>query len=282
MYKMHLFRFVFVIALFFIGSTLHAAMLTNAGFTSDKIIVSNSTPESGATVKLSIPIYNESDGTLSGIVRLYVNGKEIAEKSFIIKSGEFNGLTFPWFVVKGNHDFVFKFEETIIQYPKRPKEIVILSNREAQISIFTQAKIGDEDVIVSLDDAILKEYEVPDSNTNIGADSQPVGSIGIDSYRKDFLYEIEQKVGIIKKDISESVKSNQEYEERLTGLRSSVPGSDGHLLTPIQYLYAWFLGAVAYVLSNMYIFYGLIALILFILIRFIAGKVHHSHVRSNR
>ena len=72
MYKTHLFRFVFIFALFFIGVVSHAAMLTNAGFTSDEIIVSNSTPESGLTVKLSIPIYNESDGVLSGIVRLYV------------------------------------------------------------------------------------------------------------------------------------------------------------------------------------------------------------------
>src|SRR3989344_5998932 len=233
MYKTHLFRFVFIFALFFIGVVSHAAMLTNAGFTSDEIIVSNSTHESGLTVKLSIPI-------------------------------------------KGNHDFLFKFEETMIQYPKKPKEIVVLYNREAKISIFTQFKVGEEDKIVSKEDAILKEYEVVgtiDTKTN-------TESIGIDSYRKDFLYDIEQKVGIIKKDISESVKSNQEYEERLIDLRKSVPGSDGQLLTPLQYLYAWILGAVAYILSNMYIFYGLIALILFILIRFIAHKVRHSHVRT--
>ncbi|OGI77094.1 hypothetical protein A3C57_02735 [Candidatus Nomurabacteria bacterium RIFCSPHIGHO2_02_FULL_33_12] len=278
MYKTHLFRFVFIFALFFIGVVSHAAMLTNAGFTSDEIIVSNSTPESGLTVKLSIPIYNESDGVLSGIVRLYVDDKKISEKSFILKPGEFDGATFPWIAIKGNHDFLFKFEETMIQYPKKPKEIVVLYNREAKISIFTQFKVGEEDKIVSKEDAILKEYEVVgtiDTKTN-------TESIGIDSYRKDFLYDIEQKVGIIKKDISESVKSNQEYEERLIDLRKSVPGSDGQLLTPLQYLYAWILGAVAYILSNMYIFYGLIALILFILIRFIAHKVRHSHVRTGR
>ena len=183
MYKTHLFRFVFIFALFFIGVVSHAAMLTNAGFTSDEIIVSNSTPESGLTVKLSIPIYNESDGVLSGIVRLYVDDKKISEKSFILKPGEFDGATFPWIAIKGNHDFLFKFEETMIQYPKKPKEIVVLYNREAKISIFTQFKVGEEDKIVSKEDAILKEYEVVgtiDTKTN-------TESIGIDSYRKDFL-----------------------------------------------------------------------------------------------
>lgn len=260
---------VFFTSIIFVSFNVLAADVTNAGFTGDTILVSNNTPVVGETVRLSIPLYNESTGTIYGTVRLYEKDKMISEKSVILKSKEFASVTFPWVATTGSHSFKFLFEDTTIQYPKKTKEVIVLQNREANIVITTKSSTDDKTPITNDENTILKEYTVPDdSGVEIKNDS-------LDSYRQDFLYDIERKIQIIKNDISNNIKSNEEYEKRLSDLRASTPRKEGSLLTPLQYLYAWLLGAAVYIMGNMYLFYGIIALVLFLLIRTIIKRARH-------
>ncbi len=262
-------RYIFLGLMVCASLSVSGQTVPHAGFTGDEILISNETPSKGETVRLSIPLYNESGGVITGMVRLYEKDKKIGEQSITLKTASFSGVTFEWEALSGAHMFVFKLEDTTILYPKKTKEVVILENREAKGSLTTQLTSADS--IPSNEEGLLKEYSVDDrSETNASTNS-------IDTYRQDFLYDIEDKVKAIRRDISESVQSNAEYEERLTDLRSSVPRSDGSLLTPLQYVYAWLLGAAVYVISNAYLFYGLGILILFFVIRIVIKRVRRTH-----
>lgn len=245
------------------GSTVaHAEMLKNAGFTGTAILTNSDAPIAGETVRLSMPVYNESKGIITGVVRLYEGDKKLAEKSITLRVGEFSGVSFEWKAITGLHTFKLRFEDTMIQYPKEPKEIVVLEQREASALLRTQGAASE-------DGALFKEYPVVSESQN-----SPTSG-GIDAYRQDFLTSAENKISAIRKDISESVRENEEYKARLTELRSSLPRADGSLLTPLQYLYAWALGAIAYILSNKYLFYGVSALLVFLLLRFLIRRLHH-------
>lgn len=269
---MKIFRLVssiFLATILFASFGVSAETLANAGFTGNTILVSNDAPITGDTVRLSIPLYNESTGTIYGTVRLYEKDKMISEKSVVLKSKEFTGVTFPWIATFGNHSFKFLFEDTTILYPKKTKEVIVLQNREANIVITTQNNADDKIPVTTNENTILKEYTIPnDSGVQIKNDT-------LDSYRQDFLYDIEHKIQIIKNDISNNIKSNAEYEKRLSDLRASTPRKEGSLLTPLQYLYAWLLGAAVYIMGNIYLFYGIIAFILFLLIRGIIKRARH-------
>ncbi len=265
--------FVFV---FFVSTAnvAFAEVIKNAGFTSATIIVSNSAPNVSDLVRMSMPIYNESGGTLYGIVRFYEDDKKISEKSIVLKTSEFGGFSYEWKALPGYHNFVLKLEDTFVQMPKQNKNIAVLENRLSEISVRTQGSAVSPEV--SSGGELFKEYDVSSESQALPADS------GIDAYRQDFLYGAEVKINSIKQDINESVKQNAEYEKRLNNLKDSLPRADGSLLTPVQYLYAWFLGAVAYILANAYLFYGVLVLVLFLILRFIVRKFQHRHIGHYR
>jgi hypothetical protein len=270
MIKTNFAKIIFIVGLLFTTQNAFAEMVKNAGFTGPTILTTNSTPVIGETVRLSMPIYNETKGVITATVRLYENDKKIAEKNLTLKAGEFSGFNTEWKAVSGVHNFEIKLEDTFLQLPKSTKNIVVLENRYAKIAIKTQGEGAS-----SVDDSnLLKEYTVSTEEQSGPTDT------GLDSYRQDFLYDAENKITSIRQDISESVKQNAEYEKRLNELRNTLPRADGSLLTPLQYLYAWALGALAYILSNAWLFYGVSIFILFIIARFIFRKIrsHHSHL----
>jgi hypothetical protein len=266
-------KIIFIVGILFVQTNVYAEMVKNSGFTSSSILVTNDTPIVGETVRLSIPIYNETKGVVSATVRLYENDKKIAEKTIVLKTGEFSGFSTEWKAVSGDHNFEIKLEDTFLQLPKSTKNIVVLENRYAKVLVKTQ---GSDNNQAQDESGLLKEYTVVSEEQKSPMES------GIDSYRQDFLYDAEIKINSIRQDISESVKQNTEYEKRLNELRDTLPRADGSLLTPIQYVYAWTLGALAYVLSNAYMFYGLIALVLFLVLRFIIRRVRRRHHLHNR
>lgn len=259
---------IFVFVMLVTANFAFAEMVKNAGFTGKTILVSNNAPVVGDTVRMSMPIYNETKGTLYGNVRLYENGKKMGEKAVILKIGEFGGFSYEWKAVPGSHDFVLKLEDTFVQEPKKEKVIVVLENREAEITLRSQ---GSGSSIIDSAPDLFKEYTVDSEEQTAPGDS------GIDSIRQDFASNAEAKINSIKQDINESVKQNAEYEKRLNALRESLPRADGSVLTPLQYLYAWALGALAYILSNAYLFYGIVILIGFWILRFIFRKFRHGH-----
>lgn len=261
-------KFLFICFIALSSNFTFAETLSNAGLTGDKILVSNESPVAREMVRISMPFYNESGGLISGVARLYNNDKKIAEKTFSLKVGEFSGFSLEWNAVPGINNFVLKLEDTFITLPKKEKTIVVLKNREARTTIYTQGSVKEE--------TIFKEYAV-ESETQV----VPQSGSGIDAYRQDFLIDAEKKITDIRKDITESVKQNQQYEKRLQELRSALPRSDGSLLTPVQYLYAWVLGAVAYILSNAYLFYGICGLIILLILRFIIRKIHRHGNRHS-
>lgn len=267
-----LLKSIFVIALFIsVTNFANAEIIKNAGFTNSQILVSNNAPNVSDIVRMSMPIYNESGGTLYGVVRLYQDDQKISEKSVVLKVGEFGGFSFEWKAVAGLHNFSLKLEDTFIQLPKQNKTIAVFENRLSEISIRTQGTATNNPETSNKSGELFKEYTVS-SESQISPTET-----GIDSYRQDFLYGAEEKINSIKQDINESVKQNTEYEKRLNNLKDSLPRADGSLLTPLQYLYAWFLGAVAYILANAYLFYGLLILFVFLILRFIVRKFHHRH-----
>ncbi len=259
---------IFFLTLIFANFT-SAQTLKNAGFTGREIIVSNNVPLVGEMVRMSMPIYNESGGVLTGVVRLYKNDKILGEKAVTLKVGEFGGFSNEWKAEPGVHEFTLKLEDTFIQKPKMTKELVVLDKREAVLVVRTQG-LNDQN-----SESLLKEYPIESEDQVIDGDT------GIDAYRKDFLHSTEEKINYLKQDIAESIKQNEEYEKRLNNLKESLPRSDGSLLTPVQYLYAWGLGALTFILSNAYAFYGTIILIIFLLLRYIVRKIGRRH-RNHR
>lgn len=261
--KKIVFTFIFFASILLGAGSVYAETIKNAGFTGNEILVSNETPVVGESIRLSMPVYNESKGSIAGTVRLYENDKKLAEKAVVLKIGEFAGVSFEWKAIPGSHTFKLGFEDTTIQLPKTEKEVVVLSKREAAATVYTQGS--------SNNGSLLKEYSVETE------DQTKINTTGIDGYRQDFLVDAEAKIKLIRRDISESVKQNEQYEARLNELRDSLPRADGSLLTPLQYVYAWALGAIAYILSNAYLFYGIGALLLFLILRFIIQKFHRAH-----
>lgn len=269
-YKTQLFKFIFLALILLFSNSVFGAVLTSSGFSSSSLLISNTTPNSGETIKVSAPVYNQSTGVIYGNVRFYVDGQKINEKPITIKQNEFSGVNFDFKVTKGSHNLQVKLEDTFIQEPKSSKVVTILKNRELSSIINVQ---GVKDETPFTEDGILKEYTLVNETQKVEQNTT------IDSYRQDFLSSSQIKIENIRKDIKQNIETNKQYEARLNELRETVPRSDGTLLTPLQYVYAWILSAVSYILGNVYLFYSLIGLIIFIIIRFIFKRFHHHSLK---
>lgn len=288
MTKGFIFYFVFAtlfIFPFFVFNIAGAETVPNAGFGVNGIILSDTTPVMGESIKVGMPLFNQTDGVLTGSVQFIDNNVVREVKKFALVAGQFSGVTFVWSATTGKHNLVLRLDNTTLKLPKKVSELVVLDNREAllRVDVASSANASNSNDVVPAglvgptqqDDSPIRSYNIDSEKQDII--TAPI--VGIDAYRSDFLGTVEASIAKIKKDITENLHQNQIYQKKLADLRTSMPRSGSGLLTPLQYLYVWFLGAAAFVTGNPFMFYGLGGFIIFLILRFIIRKLfrHHRH-----
>ncbi len=255
------------------------AQSANTGFVPGNIWYSKDPFEEGDKIKIYTFIFNPDARELSGTVIFFDKTVLLGKKDFIIPAKTANDVSIDWTVTAGDHIIFGKIENSKFLISKGKYEEVYLTENETEKSSRTVSK----KIILKATDTNSKtdnpaftpisdikkiiEEKTPDFIT------KPIISTtnSLESFRENLNITSENKKEELKKEIKALNDSNL-----VVGLpkgNATIKTDTNPLLKPFKYVEIFFLTIFSFISNNKILFYGIIIIIVYFLLRFIWKKI---------
>ncbi|MFA6585707.1 MAG: hypothetical protein WCS86_00920 [Candidatus Paceibacterota bacterium] len=245
------------------------AQTTNTGFVSGNIWYSKDPFEEGDKIKIYTFIFNPDSRELSGTVIFFDKTTLLGKKSFVIPGKGADDISIDWTVTTGDHTIFGKIENAKFLISKDKYEEVYLAENETEKSSRTVSK----KIIPKTNDNSINSItsSVSDIAKTIGEKTpafitEPVISSTnkLDEIRLDLKNSSEAKKVEIQNDIKKLENTKVALEPK---------SATSTLVKPFKYAEVFFLTIFSYLLSNKILFYGILILIIFFILRYIWKKI---------
>lgn len=108
----YVFLFLAAIGIFFVPSFAVASQVPG-GFPSGSVWVSKTTVVAGESIRIFVPVYDASDGKITGDVVFLVDNAAIGSTRFTLNAGETKIISFPWNTTEGTHTISAEIQNAI-------------------------------------------------------------------------------------------------------------------------------------------------------------------------
>lgn len=247
-----------------------SAQTTNVGFIPSNIWYSKDPFEEGDKIKIYTFLFNPDEKELSGTVVFYDKTILLGRKNFIVGAKEVKDISIDWTVSVGEHTIFGKIENAkFLISAGKYEEAIIGENKTAESSRTVRKKI-----IVKLPDNLLENVVSDQQIQNIEKFivektpdfiSKPLvlGANTVEEFRSNIGAASENKKG----EVSNQIK--------ILNNEKNPPDSktNTNFQKPLKYIELFFLTIFSIILNNKWIFYIVLALIVFFLARFIWRKI---------
>ena len=269
------------IVLFLIFSLLPvseiSAQTSNIGFVSGNIWYSKDPFEEGEKIKIYTFVFNPDSRELSGTVIFFDKTVLLGKKNFVIPGKTAEGVSIDWTVNAGDHVIFGKIENAKFLISTGKYEEVYLTENETERSSRTVSKKitykltdtnNTDSVSTSVSDITkMIEEKTPDFIT------KPIVSTTnkLEEFRESIITISENKKEKVKNEIK--VLNNPVTETKLQKGSSTPKETVSPLLKPFKYVELFFLSVFSYILNNKILFYGILVIMVFFILRYIWKKI---------
>lgn len=265
------------------------AQIPNVGFVPGNIWYSKDPFEEKDKIKIYTFVYNSDARELSGTVVFFDKTTLLGKKDFILGGNTAGDVSIDWTVSAGDHTIFGKIENAKFLVSQGKYEEIFIADNETEKSTRTVSKkiiIGQTDTninpISNIGDTIsnsvsnLKntvEEKTPNfitepivSTTNVLEKFRENTNIISDNKKEEIKKEIES-LNNIKNTSDKKVVTNSKTS---SDSKITIPNS---ILKPFKYVELFFLTIFSFILNNKIIFYGILIIIIFFILRFIWNKI---------
>lgn len=263
-----------------------SAQDSNAGFVPENIWFSKDPFEEGDKVKIYTVIFNPDIRELSGSVVFFDNNVFLGKKDFVAPAKSVKDISLDWTATIGNHNIFGKIENAkFLVSPGKYEEVYLAENETSKSSRTVNKKIvpktadaetnTDPNPILNAVNSIISEPvknigKMIENNTP-DVIAKPIISVGsaIDKVRSDAGTALQTQKDEVKNQIEIlNSKGAQSGSEENT----SKAETDSYL-KPFKYTELFALALFSGVFNNKLIFYAILALAVFFLLRYIVKRV---------
>lgn len=262
------------------------AQSSNAGFVPGNIWYSVDPFEEGDKIKIYTLIFNPDIRELSGTVVFFDNNVFLNKKDFIVGAKGVKDISIDWTATVGDHNILGKIENAKFLVSKGIYEDVYLAENETSKSSRTVNK----KVIVIVADTTNTDTNANSiiSNVNtVGSESikniektiientpdfiaKPIvlGASTVENFRQDAGSASENK----KVDIQSQIKAldiNKNDNTKITSNSKNTNTGANEFLKPFKYVELFFFTFLSFIFNNKFIFYGILIIIVFLIMRYI-------------
>lgn len=239
------------------------AQTSNVGFVPSNIWYSKDPFEEGDKIKIYTLVFNPDTRELSGTV-IFFDGKVLlGTKKFTTPAKSAEDISIDWTVTAGSHDIFAKMENAKFLISKgNYEEIYVAENQTEQSKRNVVKKITTKEVEQTTD--LSKNTDPLTQIDNfINEKTPPAVGKTIDT-TANFLEKTRTNV-------KENVvnKENETKEEIKTLNENKQPETSSKVIKPLKYVKLFLLTLASFIFSNKIVFYGLLLLILFFILRFL-------------
>jgi hypothetical protein len=280
-------KYLFTLILFYIAfaSFVYAEVPINTGFIPGQIWYSKEPLIEGDTVKVYTAIWNGDDNSLSAKVTFYDKNVVLGTRDIIIPSGEMKDVSVSWQVTAGDHSISAKIVSSNISSLGKSEQVSLSRSSTKEDSQFVKVllKTGDGTIASTSDIVKSQVGDVSSTISSVLPDSisTPISETlnNIDDFRDT----TSNKIDVVKKETqkvidSYNLKGDVTKTDKAKTLSASELKEQSKINTidkPLSYIKLFFLSIISFIFSNKIVFYGLIILISFFIIRFIYRKIRN-------
>lgn len=261
------------------------AQTNNVGIIPSNIWYSKDPFEAGDKIKIYTVIYNSDSRELSGTVIFFDNKVFLGKSNFTVPGKSVRDVSIDWTATVGDHVIFAKIENAkFLETNGKYEEIYVAENTteesKRRVSQKIEATNSKEDTIADSEIGKIISENTPTFVAKTIDSLEGVREQGSE-YATLNIQEVKEKLDLIKK---EKNTGNALTEEELE--KSAEKGSNEILLDkaknedvkekvvnkieePFQYLKLFFLNLMAFVFKSKVAFYIILALVVFLILRFI-------------
>ncbi len=242
------------------------AQNSNTGFVSGNIWYSKDPFEEGDKIKIYTFVFNPDTKELSGTVIFFDKTIMLGKKDFVIPAKGADDVSIDWTVTAGDHTIFGKIENSKFLVSKGKYEDVYLPDNETEKSSHTVSKkVAAVSADKTIDSAVSSVSNIGKTIEEATPDfiAKPLTSTTnvLENFRQDTNISSENKKIEVQKDI-----------DSLNNVKNPSTNSN-NILKPFKYVELFFLTIFNFILGNKIVFYVILVLILFFILRFVWKKI---------
>lgn len=278
-------KFIFLLFLFIVYEGVHPSLVlatpsSASGFIQGNIWYSDDSPKNGSTITIYTGVWNGGDTSLSVKVDFYDNDTYINSQVSNIPPQSLEKISIQWKVTPGDHTITAKIASSTTSSKEGKKPILVARNSTSGDRIFIPATFSKtippptsniiKDEVQKVSHA-LETSKVPQLITPLTK-----GYESVDTARSTLYKNVEISKTNTQIEIKRNEAASLAAGKKNTPLQKSPPTKildTTH--TPILYLKVFFLQILGFILGSKYVFYGIIAITIWIL-----GKLLYQKVRN--
>lgn len=264
-----------IILIFLLSSNLvSAATIQTTGFIPGPVWYSKDPLVAGDTVKIHTVIWNGDTKELSTRVEFYDKSVVLGARDVVVPASELKDVSIAWVVTAGDHYISAKIISSSINNGGK-KELTTVSLKEtAQDHLFIPVSVKEVDGVPASSGDILKKQVnqatediqnilPPSVSDKVSGSFNTIDSVRIDTYAS----------------IIGSKKGTQDEIKALSSTSKLKSKTESKPLDatqkPIAYVKLFFLSFFAFIFGNKIVFYGVLLLLIFLIIRSIYRRIRN-------
>ncbi len=264
---------------------------STAGFLPGQIWYSENPLKEGDTVKIYTAIWNGNPSPLSAHVEFYDNKVILGARDVTVPATELLDVSISWKVTAGDHSISAKISSSSITADGKKETVTLENNTTTEDKTFVSATAAKTDVIkdgITKATEVMKDINVP---VPIASSVKSVDAFRANTYENiaDTKAETQARIdalnGVAK--TPEPKSSTEAKTSPATSKTTPTSKTAPKIMAtqarpadatekPIAYVKLFFFTVLAFIFGSKFIFYGLILLIAFLILRFIYRKIRHK------
>lgn len=269
-------KFLIIIIILLCSTSLAFADTTQTtGFIPGPVWYSKNPIVAGDNIKIHTVVWNGDVKELSTRVEFYDKNVILGTRDVIVPPSELKDVSISWLVTFGDHYISAKIVSSSINNGGK-KEVINVSMKEtAQNHLFVPIAIKEVDGVPASSGDVLKN-QVNQATSDLKSilptsvtDTISSNFNSIDTFRQNTNSTIKESKDNTQKEI-DSLNSTVKPKEAVANQKPLDATQK-----PIAYVKLFFLSVLGFIFANKIVFYGLCALVLFIIIRFIYRRIRN-------
>lgn len=257
---------LFILLSISFSQVIYAEILSGSGFIPGQIWYSKDNLIEGDTVLIHTAVWNGEDYDINTKVDFYDGNIILGSRDVSIKKDELKEVSVSWKVTSGDHIISAKISYSVNNISKEKVSLSRISTTPSKSSVSRVVK-NDDGEVVSFTNEIKDKIEeiLPDNVEEIvsvnfnSLENLRVGNSKKVSGLKD---EAKNNLEIVKVD-----KNNNNF--------SSDKNLEDFIKEPLAYVKLFFFSVLSFILSNKIVFYGVLIIFVFSIIRFTYRKIRN-------
>jgi hypothetical protein len=258
---------------------------SNIGFVQSDIWYSPDPFEEGDKIKIYTLIFNPESRELSGTVMFLDDETVLGEKVIKIPSKSVKDVSIDWTVTAGKHSVYAKIENAKFLISAGKYETALLENKETDKDSFS---VNKKITSATNDSNNSSEKDNQDNSNTVDASSikdfiqektpafvsKPIIATtdAMETFRINTNEKTDEKIEIVKQEL-EDLKKQEKDSDKTEAKSKTETETQSKLQKPWKYMQMLALQLGSLVFGNQFVFYTLIFILVFFLLRFIWLKI---------